>query len=426
MLVGDMRRRLAMHPNTRRQFLGQSAGLLGGTMLGLPALAAPQRREPLPVAAIVTEYRRNSHADVILGKILNGYDQAGGPGPNLRLVSLFTDQTPASDMSRELARKHGFRIAKSIDEALTLGSDKLAVAGVLSIGEHGNYPYTKDTHQHMYPRRRFFDAIVDTFRKQQRVVPVFNDKHLAYAWRDARHMYDTAREMKFPLLAGSSVPVAWRSPELALPMGCNLTEAIALGYGGLESYGFHAIEGLQCMVERRKGGERGVASVQAVSGAEIQAAEKAGRWSRELFDAAVAATPVPPRGRPKEFAKNAVFYLIEYRDGFRATVAMSTGLAPQFAFAGRIRGEDRPRATCFRLQEDPPFGHFAHLLRAIEHTFHNNREAYPVERTLLTTGVLDRLLHSHADNGQRLRTPELDVSYQPSDWPFARGLPGDS
>ena len=133
-----------------------------------------------------------------------------------------------------------------------MGSGKVAVAGVLSIGEHGDYPYTKDTHQHMYPRRRFFDAIADTFRKHKRVVPVFNDKHLAYAWSDAKHMFDTARKMKIPFLAGSSVPVAWRTAAADLQDGMPLTEAIATGYGGVESYGFHALEALQCMVERRR------------------------------------------------------------------------------------------------------------------------------------------------------------------------------
>lgn len=410
-----------MNRLTRRQF-GLQTGLLLST--GMTAAAAqPARRERLPVAAIVTEYRPNSHADVIVGKILEGFNQDGGPGPALRLEALFTDQVPKTDLSRDLAKKHNFRIARTIEEALTVGGNKIAVAGVLSIGEHGDYPYTKETRQHMYPRRRFFDAIVDVFRKYNRVVPVFNDKHLAYAWRDAKHMYDTASDMSIPFLAGSSLPVAWRSPGLTLPMRCELTGALALGYGGLESYGFHALETLQCMVERRRGGETGVASVQAVSGEGIAVALKERRWSRELLDAAAATTPTPPRGRPKELAKNATFFLIEYRDGLRAAVAMGTGLAVQFAFAGQMKGEARPAATWFRLQEGRPYGHFAHLLRAIEHTIHTGKPAYPVERTLLTTGVLDALMHSAAERNRVVKTPELDIRYQPADWGFAAGTP---
>lgn len=421
-----------MTRTTRRHFLEQTGGLVGAGLLGClapatrtEATAGPvrQKRERLPVAAVITEYRRNSHADVILGKILEGYDQAGGPGPDLRLAALYTDQVPKNDLSRDLAKKYEFRIARTIEEALTLGGDKVAVAGVLSIGEHGDYPLTKETQQRMYPRRRFFDGIVATFRKCKRVVPVFNDKHLAYAWKDARHMYDTARELKVPFLAGSSLPVAWRVPPVTVPRGAGLTEALALGYGGAESYGFHALETLQCMVERRQGGEVGVASVQAVQGEEIEKARQAGRWSRELLDAAVAVTPAPPKGRPKALAKGTVFYLIEYRDGLRAAVAMNTGLSRDFAFAGRIRGEARPLATCFRLQDGRPYGHFGHLLRAIEHTVHTGRPAYPVERTLLTTGVLDALMHSLAGEGRPRNTPELRIAYQPTDWPFAAGAP---
>jgi hypothetical protein len=408
---------------TRREFGIHAAGLVAGSAMAGRLPAQDAAREKLPVAAIVTEYRRNSHADVIVGKIFDGYNQAGGPGPALRLAALYTDQVPRSDMSRDLAQRHNFRIASSIEEALTLGTGRIAVAGVLSIGEHGDYPFTPDTRQHMYPRRRFFDAIVAVFRKHRTVVPLFNDKHLAYAWADAKHMADTARAMEIPFLAGSSIPVAWRAPELELPQGCTLTGALGLGYGGLESYGFHALEGLQCMVERRRGGETGVASVQAVRGDAIDAALRERRWSRELLDAAVATTPVPRGGRPTALHQNAVFFLIEYRDGLKAAVAMGTGLAPQFAFAGQVEGEARPAATCFRLQDAAPFGHFEHLLRAIDHTVHTRRPAYPVERTLLTSGVLDALMHSHADGGRLIRTPELAVGYRPSDWPFARGLP---
>src|SRR3954471_13398896 len=158
-----------MSEMTRRAFGLHAGGLLAGGWASTGFAAAPPvRRERLPVAAVVTEYRRNSHADVIVGKILEGFDQDGGPGPALRLAALYTDQVPKADLSRDLAKKHGFRIAGSIEEAITLGGKELAVAGVLSIGEHGDYPSTKDTKQHQYPRRRFFDEIVSAFRKYRR------------------------------------------------------------------------------------------------------------------------------------------------------------------------------------------------------------------------------------------------------------------
>src|SRR6266852_3014307 len=92
------------------------------------------------VAAIVTEYRRHSHADVIVGKIIEGYNYDGGAGPNLQLISLYCDQFPKSDISRGLAAKYGFKLCSPIEEALTLGGTSLAVDGVICIGEHGDYP----------------------------------------------------------------------------------------------------------------------------------------------------------------------------------------------------------------------------------------------------------------------------------------------
>jgi hypothetical protein len=414
-----------MHDTRRRQFL-QSGSVAAASLLfpgSLPVIFGQQSREKLPVAAVVTAYTPNSHADVIVGKILAGWQQDGGAGPDLKLVSLWTDQVPANDSSRSLAEKHGFRIAKSIDEALTFGTDQLQVAGVLSIGEHGNYPFTPDTNQHMYPRRRFFDEIAATFRRVGQVVPVFNDKHLAYRWEDAKHMFDTARAMRIPFLAGSSVPVAWRVPQLDLPRDCEIEAAVTIGYGGLESYGFHALESHQCLIERRRGGETGLAALQAVTGSEILAAEQAGRWSRELFEAALKTMPPLKRAKDKQDnwgdSPNSAAYLLEHRDGLKSAVIMASGLAAHFATAVKLKGRDQPLATWFKLQENKPFGHFAYLLHAIEHTVRTGKAAYPVERTLLTTGMLDRLMHSLAQAGQRFETPELNVAYQPVDWPYA-------
>src|SRR6266851_9625919 len=96
--------------------------------------------ESKKVAALITEYRRHSHADVILGKILEGYLHDGKEGPNLTLVSLYVDQFPEGDLSRDLAKKHKFTIYETMEGALTQGGKTLAVDGVLCIGEHGKYP----------------------------------------------------------------------------------------------------------------------------------------------------------------------------------------------------------------------------------------------------------------------------------------------
>jgi hypothetical protein len=378
------------------------------------------------VAAVVTEYRKHSHADVIVGKILEGYNYDGGAGPDLSLAALYVDQFPPGDMSRDLSKKYGFPVCDSIEAALTLGGKDLAVDGVLCVGEHGNYP-KNDKGQILYPRRRFFEEVTNTFEKRKKSVPVFNDKHLAATWADARWMYDRSRELFIPFLAGSSVPLTWRRPPLALPKGCDLVEAVQVSYGPFEGYTFHGLEGLQCMAERRRGGETGVKAVQCLQGEEMWQALDQGRWSKALLEAALERVPAHAPGDYRAAtatAKDAGVVLVEYRDGFKAAVAVLNGWLYEgdggaFTFAGQLKGEDKPRATHFYLQQPDPFGHFAYLVRAIDSLVQTGHAPYPVERTLLTTGILDAAMTSKAEKNRRVETPHLEIKYQPTDWPFA-------
>ena len=415
-----------MKPQTRRTFLKCSLATTGGLLINPEVRAADQaKRSKLPVAGVATVYHRGSHADVILGKILEGFNQDEGPGPDLELVSLYIDQFPDNDMSRELTKKYGFRLAATIDEAINLGGSKVAVAGVLSIGEHGNYPRHPVTNQHMYPRKRFFDEIVAALKRGGKVVPVFNDKHLSYRTADALAMVRAAKALNLPLMAGSSLPVAWRVPDLDLPMGCDMQSAMAIGFGGLESYGFHALETLQCMVERRRHGNAGVAAVCAARGARVFEAEQQGYWSQDMLAAAlrVQSTELPKNWRNVLLDQAQPFYLIDYRDGFRACVAMLNGIARHFSFACKLKGQKAPTATKFAVQQGPPYRHFEWLVKAIEHMVHTGEPAYPVERTVLTTGIIDAAMRSLAEDGKRIETPQLDITYHASHWGHAPGRP---
>jgi len=371
------------------------------------------------LAAVVTEYRVNSHADVIVTKFLEGCKAVDLDfHPQIEIASLYLDQTPPNDTGVEMARRHSVPVYPTIEGALTLGTGKLAVDGVLLIGEHGSYPYN-EVGQHLYPRRRFFEEAVAVMRKSGRVVPTFNDKHLSQSWVDAKWIYDTARELNLPFMAGSSIPLAWRKPELELPVGTELMEAVAVGYGGTEAYGFHTLEGLQCMAERRKGGETGVKSVQCLKGDAVWTAGDQGRWSWELLLAALsrsekAAVSGATKEEIRQKAHEPEAFLIEYRDGFHGTALMLYGLAEEFLFAGRIRGTLEPVSTHFWLQDGKPFAHFARLCMAIERMVLTGVPPQPVERTLLTTGILDAVMHSRAQNGERRLTPELALNYSPT------------
>ncbi|HEU5118978.1 MAG TPA: hypothetical protein VFT74_20475, partial [Isosphaeraceae bacterium] len=259
-----------VHPSispSRRDFLARAgAGWLALSSLGREAIGEDETEKPLKIAAIVTEFRFRSHAHVILENFLAPYLFNGKRvDPNFEIVSLYLDQTPEEDMGRAVAKEYGIPVFPSIAQALRVGGPTLGVDAVLSIGEHGEYPVNAKG-QREYPRKRFFDEIVKVFRDSDRVVPVFNDKHLSYRWDWAREMYDTAEQMKIPLMAGSSVPLAERRPTLEIPAGSKIVEAVSIHGGPVESYDFHGLEVLQSMLEARKGGETGVSEVQFLEG----------------------------------------------------------------------------------------------------------------------------------------------------------------
>jgi len=397
----------------RRQFLQTAAA---------PLVAAPPRSRKR-IAALSTTYHVRSHSDNFITRFLEGYwiNQKYFPPP-CDIVSLYVDQIHPADISRKLSSAYGFKLYPTIAEALTLGAGKLAVDGVLLIGEHGDYP-ANEKGQKLYPRHEFFEQVVKVFRDSGRSAPVFVDKHLSYDWGKAKRMYDQSRELKFPLMAGSSVSVTFRRPELDFPLGTEFDDAIALGGGWIEDGGlFHNLETLQCFVERRRGGETGIRAVQRMEGEAVWKAAGQGRWSRELMQAALARGSRVPPGRPEELVKHPVACFLEYHDGFRATVLMLGGLVSEYLAAFRVKGQREVASTnCYVPIENS--NNFSPLVDAIARMFLTAKTDYPVERTLLTTGALAMLMESRYQGQKRLETPMLKVTYQaPKASYFAPGM----
>jgi len=369
------------------------------------------------VAAIVSTYHPRSHADVIVGKFVRGFptDEGLRP-PRAQVVSLYIDQVHGNDVGRELAEAHGIRLCRSIPEALTLGGNTLAVDGVLSIAEQGEYA-DNEKGQQLYPRRHFFEQISGVIACAAHPVPVFSDKHLATEWADARWICDRARELAIPLMAGSSNPLLWRDPWLEHELGTELDDALVISYGHVEAYGYHAAEALQAMVERRRGGETGLRAVQCLKGEAVWQAARDGRWSRELAEAAiqVVAKAHEPQGPWEASWDRPVAFLLEYVDGFRATVLhldSYTGYVRGRSYAARVDGQ--VLATGLHGLHGPPFTHFSYLGLNVQDMFVTGRPRYPVERTLLVTGAMAALMDSSWRDHMRLETPHLHITYAPS------------
>ncbi|MDA0747758.1 MAG: hypothetical protein O2954_14650 [bacterium] len=381
---------------------------------------------PKRIAVITTIYRYLSHAQHFVDRFLVGYPREGRwHRPNAKVVSLYVDQHPEGDQSTDRAREFGFEVYPTIAETLRCGTGKLAVDAILIIGEHGEYPIN-EKHQKLYPRYEFFKQCVEVFEQDGRTVPVYNDKHLSYSFEKAREMVDDGHRLDFPLLAGSSLPVTWRLPDLELPLECEIESALIVGIGGSDIMDYHVLEAMQCMVERRKGGETGVKATQLLDGDAVWKAGENGLWDMDLLASALSRSD-SPLGLPEEdgrtidligsgelfrLVEKPSAYIIEYNDGLVATMLILPGALKDTCFAARLKGEPNPLSTQFFVTPVPNVTYSASFVSKIEEMIMTGKAPFPAERTLIVSGALESCLTSRQENNKRLETPHLKVEYQ--------------
>ncbi len=419
----------------RRAFLSASAGacLIPALMplenteaddaIGSPSQKGPRKK----IAFLGTEVRTHSHAQHFLDRLTQGYAWGGQwVKPRVDVASVFIDQFPEADLARQRIAKHHLNQFDNIADALTLGGDKLAVDGVVIIAEHGDYP-RNEKGQKLYPRYKWFKEVVKVFEASGKSIPVFNDKHLSTDWDECVEMVSDSKRLNFPFLAGSSLPVTWRLPSVDMPYGAKLKESVCVAYGGVDSYDFHALETAQCMSERRAGGEVGIKSVHALRGEamwkKLESDDR--KVSRKLMVAALTRSHNLPveGGFPTEpvsfdWARRVfpetVAYFIEHLDGFRTTMFLTN--IRDFNYAGQFSDSDDV-LTCQMYLPMPNHGSttadfFNPLTRHIESLVINGKSPYPVERTLLTSGMVIAGVDSLHRGQVPVKTPQMNVTYQ--------------
>ncbi len=240
-------------------------------------------------------------------------------------------------------------------------------------------------------------------------------------------MVDDSKRLDFPFLAGSSLPVTWRLPGIDMPYDAPLAESVCVCYGGVDSYDFHGLETAQCMSERRKGGEVGIKSVHALRGDAMwkHLAEPDRKTTSRLFAAALTRSHTLPvkTGYVEdpitvEWAQrvlpDTLGYFIEHRDGFRTSMFMAQ--IQDFNYAG-LRSDNDEIVSCQMYLPMP--GHsattadfFHPLVRHIETMVLENRAPYPVERTLLTSGMTLAAVDSIHNGYTAVETPQMEVAYK--------------
>ncbi|HWB31781.1 MAG TPA: hypothetical protein VG714_01280 [Acidobacteriaceae bacterium] len=445
---------------TRRRFLGYSAltpALMAYRPLLGSAMAQPPRDPSRPVirlAVLGNEFTLGSLLQSITDHFLIGYQWEGAwHMPQVQVVSMYLEPAPApvagpaygpgrvapaeaahNALSEGRAKEFGFRIYPNIPQALRCGGGELAVDAVLCVIEDGDYPRNR-AGQVLYPRYDYFEQCVQVFQTDRRSVPIYNYGDLSFSAEQAKATIATAERMKFPIMAGSWMPATWRIPDIDIPYGGAITEAVAVGIGDLGRDDFHALEAMQAMMERRKGGETGVKSVQFLEGDAVWDAGEAGKWSKTLLssaqsrsDAILGLTAMD--GRPQnmvasgvlpQLVRNPAAYCIEYTDGTRATMLMLDGADNDFTFATEVPGHGRI-ATQFFRGPAPNLSYTAALAHKIEQFYTTKTAPFPVERTQLTSGILEACLTSRERNNVRIETPHLAaIRYQaPQESQYAR------
>lgn len=477
----------------RRRFLGYSA--LSSATFAYPrllrsAFGQMQGRRPVRLAVLGSDYRLGSHLQSIADQFLVGYAHDGDwHTPDVQVVSMYVDQRErmaeakpsgydlamtssggsfpfpkeqaeqraarnakgdasprrqqreeepgsAGDLSGARAKQFGFRLSHNIPDAVRCGGDRIAVDAVLTVVEQdGEMPYPRnDKGQILLPNYDFFQQCAQVFEEEKHAVAYFNHKELSFSFSEAQRMVGTAERLKFSLLAGSSMPVTWRLPDVDVPLGAHVEEAVMVGFGGFDGMAFDALEAMQSMMERRKGGETGVKAVQLLEGEDVWEAAAAGRWSHELLSSALSRSDTPLGltvldGRTQDLAApgvlqqlvpNPAAYCVEYIDGTIGTLLLLDGAIQDFNISVRIRGRDAV-STQFFMPPRPNRGNVACLAAKIEQMYRSSTAPYSAKRTLLTSGIMEAALNSRHRLNQRLETPHLGVSYQaPTESQYAR------
>lgn len=366
------------------------------------------------VAAIITEYWDICHADVIVTKMVEGFMLDGKRySSSLEVVSMYVDQFPDNDISRELSAKHGIPIYSTIDEALKCGGTDFDLDGIIIIGEHGEYP-ENEYRQVLYPRRRFFEQCLKVMLEAERIVPVYSDKGFAVIREDVEWMYEQIKRYDIPFMSSSVIPFARQYYDSRpLPNGAPLHKMFGFAYDHLhespERYTYHTLEMLQSVAENRAYGESGIVGVRSFSGQAAIDKVFSAEWSRMYSSLCGFINMADEQAFPYRLT-NPLFFEVDYVDGLQAGILHTDTDMTDFVAAFQAEEDDEPLCREYRLQAGKPYIHFGVLVLEIEKFIHTSRPPFPIERSYLTTGALDAIMRSVYHQSE-IKTPYLQVRY---------------
>jgi len=163
-------------------------------------------------------------------------------------------------------------------------------------------------------------------------------------------MAERAKKLHLPWMAGSSLPVGYRDPDVTLPFGDKLQSSVAVGYSGLDVYGFHTLDVMQSILERRADFdgknaatrntpvEKGVSWVQSLPVSDLSRLINEAVIEPEVLDAALESSKTNRQAVLDTPPDDGAIFLIQYRDGLLAPVLMLAGKAQAISMAFKVQG----------------------------------------------------------------------------------------
>jgi hypothetical protein len=360
----------------------------------------------MTLAVIAEEFAPGTPAQQLLDRFLLGYPRDGEfyrAAEELSIRLYITGGRGNPDVARRV-QDHGLVWTDELEHAVTLATAMILVPR--SVGAETNNEFIRKTLAAAKTPARCF------------VHGTLGDS-LTAAQAHAR----LAQAGRVPLLTGSAVGVTWHLPELEIPQDTRFEQALIITQGASPGAEFDGLDGLLPILARRRGGETGMRSVQFFEGAGLWQASKDGLWRESLLAAAISRSD-SPQGDPvkdgrtqdlvglglvPKLARNPRGWILEHRDGLRSIILVLDGVIADYNFAVQTIDGTLFSAQIFRPPK-PRQDQYSRLAVVLEDFFRAGTPPWPIERGLLTAGLLEAMAKAAAQPSTRIETPELTTS----------------
>jgi hypothetical protein len=355
------------------------------------------------ITCIVEEFAPGTPAQQLLDRFLLGYPR-DGEFHRLEhcVISAHLLETANANASLDArVKEHGLIFETNLERAIT-GADALAV-----IWRGGGADAQ--------------DAIIQRVLNQ--AAPgacCFVHGALGTNLAAARAHAALAASRGIRLLAGTPMGVSWRLPDLELPAGAAVKEALIVVQGASPGSELDGLEGILPILERRRGGESGVRAVRSVSGEGLWQSSRERGWSWDLLATALSRSDSPQGdavtdGRTEDLvglglvpklAREPRGWLIDHRDGLRSSILVLDGVVADCNIALQLSNGAMLSAQLYRPPK-PAQHEFSRLASIVEGFFKAGEPPWPVRRSILTAGLLEAFRTASARQDEVLETPLL-------------------